>query len=128
MYAITLHAQISEYGTGELSEVLVVVTRNEDDLGAVFGFSQDRPDDVVVLLRPVKCASQTPKIDDVTDQVELVGLDLAQEVQQRGCIASACPEMDVGDEDAAYPTLESARGTQGASTRGCDCRNDSMGT
>ena len=43
---------------------------------------------------------QAPQVDDVADQVERVGLDRAQEVEQVRGAAAPESQVDVGDEDA----------------------------
>jgi hypothetical protein len=46
---------------------------------------------------------QTPAIDDIADQIEIVGLDMLQKIQQTVRLAARRAQMEVGDEDAPVP-------------------------
>jgi len=56
-----------------------------------------------VRLRPVPAGAQLPAVDDVADQVDVVGVVAAQEVEQLLGLASARAEMKVGEEQGADP-------------------------
>ena len=101
--AIAQDLEISETGTGELAEILIVVARYVDHPRAVFGLAKDGAYDVVMLLRPVKCLAQAPQIDHIAHEVQILGVDLAKEVEQRGCVAASGAEVNIRDEDAANP-------------------------
>ena len=78
---------------------LVVVARHVDHLGAFARLAQDFLHDIVVRLQPVPAFAQTPAIDDIADEIELVGLGVSQEVEQEFRFAAAGAEVEVGYED-----------------------------
>ena len=69
-----------------------------DDLRALAPLAQELLDDVVMRLRPVPASLQPPAVDDVADQIDLLGLVLAQKVDQQTRLASRGAKMDVGQE------------------------------
>ncbi len=75
------HHYTAEVTTRIAPEDLVVVPRHVDDLGPFARLAQDLLDDVVVALRPVPGLAQPPAIEDVPDQVEVVGLRAANKVE-----------------------------------------------
>ncbi len=72
----------AEMGAGIVAQEFVVIAGNVDDAGALAALAQKLLDDVVVLLRPVPAALQAPAIDDIADQVERLGVVIAQEVEK----------------------------------------------
>ena len=50
------------------------------------------------LLRPMPGAAQTPAVDDVADQIDRLGLVMAQEIDQELGLRRLRAEVDVGDE------------------------------
>ena len=99
---------VAEHQPVVIAERPVVIAGNVDDPRAVLGLAENRADDVVMRLRPVETARQAPHVDDVADEVDLLALDAAQEVEQEFRAASLETKMDVGDEDAT----ESQRGSR----------------
>jgi hypothetical protein len=61
-----------------------------------------------VRLRPEQALFHRPAIDDVADEIEHVGLVVAQEVEQVLGLAAARAQVRVGDEDRAQ-ALRSGR-------------------
>jgi hypothetical protein len=62
-----------------------------------------------VRLRPVPPALQLPAIDDVADEVELVGLVVPQEIQQIVGLAAGCSQVNVGNPDRPVPVYWKGR-------------------
>jgi len=95
-----MHHLVEQQHAAELylrvvAQPLVMVAGDVDDLGALARLAQHLLDDVVVALRPVPGATQPPTIDDVADEIEIVGLGVAQEIEQEFRLASARTQMDV---------------------------------
>ena len=86
----------AEVHAGELAEHLVMIAGNVDDAGAVLGALHHPPDDRIVTLGPVEALLHPPAVDDVADQIERVGIDMVEEVDQQPVVAAAGAEMDVG--------------------------------
>ena len=106
----------------ELAGEFVVVARNKDHPRAAPNLAQQFLDDVVMRLRPVPAGAEPPAVDDVADQVDRVGLDMAQHIQDKMRLGTrACP--------GASPTgrascIDGVVGTwaPGASSRGGEQR------
>jgi len=47
------------------------------------------------LLRPVPAALQPPAVDDIADEVDLLGIVIAEEIEQQPGLAAAAAEMNV---------------------------------
>ena len=75
-----------------------MVSGDIDDAGALARAPQQLLHHVVVALRPVPGAAQPPAVDDVADEIDRLGLVMAQEVDQELGLGGLRPEMDVGDE------------------------------
>ena len=101
VHGILPDRHLPEVQSGELPADFVVVAGDVDDMRALARLAQHLLHDVVVRLRPVKRLLQCPAVDDVANEVERVGLVVAQEVEQEGSLAAARAEMDVRDEDRA---------------------------
>jgi hypothetical protein len=82
-----------------VSQELVVVARHVHDARALAGEAQELLHDVVMGLRPVPAVFELPAVHDVTDEIDHVGLMIAQEVEQPLGLAALGPEMNVGDEE-----------------------------
>ena len=93
---------------------LVVVAGDVDDLRALARLAQHLLDDVVVRLVPVPAALQLPAVDDVADEVQVVGFGAAQEFEQRPRLAAGRAEVGVGDEDGteSESIVPRARGSE----------------
>ena len=102
MNVFTVHFQVAEAGAAHLAELLVVVAGDVNHARAVLGLAEDGAQHVAVRLRPIEAAAQTPQIDDVADQDQLLGLDPAQKVEHQVGAAIARAEVNVGDERGTY--------------------------
>ena len=82
----------------ERPQELVVIAGDVDDARALAALAQQLLDHVVVRLRPVPGAAQPPAVDDVADQIDRLGVVVAQEVEQELGLGRLRAEMDVRDE------------------------------
>lgn len=89
----------AEMGAGIVAQELVVIAGDVDDAGALAALAQKLLDDVVMLLRPVPAAFQAPAVDDIADQVERLGVVIAQEVEKQRRLTALAAEMDIGNEE-----------------------------
>ena len=78
-----------------------MIAGDVDDARALARLAQKLLHHVVVRLRPVPARFQRPAVDDVADQIDRVGIVVAQEVEQLAGLTAARAEMDVGDEERA---------------------------
>jgi hypothetical protein len=76
MHRLLENRHAAEAQVQEVPEVLVVIAGNVDELGSLAGLAQQLLDHVVVELVPVPRLAQRPVVDEVADDVELVGLGL----------------------------------------------------
>jgi hypothetical protein len=79
------------------SHEFIVVSRDVNHARALACFAQNFLDYVIMLLRPINSATQRLNIDQIADDVERAEIILAQKVQQRSCVATACAQMCVCD-------------------------------
>src|SRR6185369_15830271 len=94
------HLHATEIQAAIIARRLVVIARHVDHLGALARLAQYFLHHVVMRLRPEPTALEAPAIDDVADQIERVGLVMAQEIEQQFGLAAARAQMHVGDEDS----------------------------
>ena len=97
----------------ELAGEFVVVAGHEDHPRASPDLAQQLLHDVVVRLRPVPARAQPPAVDDVADQVDGVGLDMAKHVEDEIGLTAARSQMQVGKEQTC-----GSDGRRGDWTRG----------
>src|SRR5271170_7688132 len=83
MDRLPLDLDPAESQAEELTGEFIVVAGNEHHPRAAPNLAQQFLDDVVMRLRPVPAGAEAPTIDDVTDQVDRVGLDMAQHIQDK---------------------------------------------
>ena len=95
------HLDAAEMGAVIVAQELVVIAGHVDDAGALARLAQQLLHDVVVRLRPIPARSQLPAVDDVADEVDRLGVVVAQEVEQELRLAPLRAEMHVGDEQRA---------------------------
>ena len=82
------------------AQELVVIARHVDDARALARLAQQFLHDVVMRLRPVPARAELPAIDDVADEVDVVGIVVAQETQEPVGLAAARAKMHIGNETA----------------------------
>jgi hypothetical protein len=46
-------------------------------------------------LLPIPVLAQLPAIDDISDQIELIGIVVPEEIEKKFCLAAGRAEMDV---------------------------------
>ena len=95
-----------------------MIARHIDDLGALARLAQHLLHEVVVRLRPVPVRLQRPAVDDVSDEIDRVGVVAAEEIQQSVGLRAASSEMDIGDEQGTKAPF-GAFFTQGVTTHTC---------
>src|SRR5262249_30456448 len=95
----------AEMRTVILTQEFVVIAGDVDDLGALARLAQHLLHQIVVRLRPVPVRLQRPAVDDVTDQVDGVGIMVAEKIEQLVGLRAAGSEMDIGDKQSAKAPL-----------------------
>ena len=93
--ACALDLDAAEGQAEELAGEFVVVAGHEHHPRAAPDFAQQLLDDVVMRLRPVPAGAQPPAVDDVADQIDRVGLDMAQHVQDEMRLAPARAQVQI---------------------------------
>jgi hypothetical protein len=91
------------------SQRLVVVAGHVDHVRTFARLAQHFLDHVIVRLAPVPAAPELPGVDDVADQVEMLGLVVPQKVQQVFGLAAGGAQVHVGNPDRAILGLEDGR-------------------
>ncbi len=77
---------------------LVVVAGNVDDACALARLAQELLDDIVMRLWPEPAALETPAVDDVSDQIDRLGLRVSEEIEQHFRLRRLRSQMNVGNE------------------------------
>ena len=95
----------AEAEAGIVAQQFVVVASDQDDAGAAVGHLEHAADHFVVGIGPEPALAQAPPVDDVADEVELLGLERAQEIDQHLGLAAAGAKVDVGNPDRAIAGL-----------------------
>ena len=95
------HLDAAEMRAVKAAQEFVVIARHVDDARALARLAQELLHHVVVRLRPVPAGLERPAVDDVADQVDRLGVVVAQEVEQRSAWQPAGAEMHIGDEQCA---------------------------
>src|SRR6266516_7950255 len=104
MDRMSLHGDIA-VSAEKTGEHFVVVTRDVNDACALARFAENFLDNVVVLLWPVTAAAQKlPDVDQIAHHIERFAFVLAQKIEQRAGIATACAQMDIGNPRRAHAT------------------------
>ncbi len=112
------HVDAAEMRAVIFAQKLVVIARHVDDLGALARLAQHLLHEVIVRLRPVPARLQRPAVDDITHQIDGVGVMTTEEIEQLVGLRAAGSEMDIGDKQSAKaPALRSIFCTKSL----CDC-------
>ena len=85
----------------EIAREFVVIARNIDHFDAFAHAAQQLLHDVIMRLRPVPAALQSPAVDDVADEVDRVGLVEFEKIKEKVSLTSFGAEMDVGQKQRA---------------------------
>ncbi len=83
----------------EMAAELVVIAGDVDDARALARLAQDFLHDVVVRLRPIPSAADLPAVDDVADEIKVVGFGVAEKIEEVMCLAAGSAEMQIGNPD-----------------------------
>ncbi len=95
MDRLSLDLDPAEGQAEELTGEFIVVAGNEHHPRAAPNFAQQFLNDVVMRLRPVPTGAEPPAVDDVADQVDRVGLDMAQHIQDEMRLAPARAQVQI---------------------------------
>jgi hypothetical protein len=91
----------AEMHTAEVAQAFVVIAWNEDYMCALPSFAQEFLDDVVMGLRPVRTASHFPKINDISNEIDRVGVVVPKKVEQGRSLRRSRAEVHVRYEDGS---------------------------
>src|SRR5215470_1807371 len=83
------------------TQKLIMVARHVDHAGALARLAQQLLDHVIMGLRPIPGCPQAPTVDNVADQIDRVGVMIAQKVEKKLRLAPACAKMDIRNEERA---------------------------
>lgn len=110
VFELVVDGDIAKVHPVHAPKLAVVVTGGQEDLGAVFGFTQDRAHDVGVLLPPFALLATDPHVHDVAHEIEVLAFDLVKKRLNRFRIAAHRPQMEVRDEYSAVLNLVGQHG------------------
>jgi hypothetical protein len=88
----------AEMGAGKIAQEFVMIAGDIDDAGPLARLAQHFLDHVIAILRPIPAALQPPAVNDIADEVDCIGLVVAQEIQQKIGLGGLGAEMHIGNE------------------------------
>lgn len=73
-----------------------MIAGDVDDLSALPAFAEEFLNNIIVILRPVNAASESPDIDQVSDKIEFLKIRVSEELEQCGGLAAPRSQVDIG--------------------------------
>ncbi len=95
------HFDAAKMRTLKIAQELIVVAGNINDCRALAAFAQKFLHNIVVFLWPMPVASQTPAINDITNQIDRFSIMATQEVQQKFGLSRFGAKMHVRNKQSA---------------------------
>jgi len=89
-----IHAEI-------ITQEFIVIAGQIDEARALAHLAQQLLHNVVLHLRPIPAAFETPAVNNVADKINDLGLIATQELDQKIGLAAGCPKMNIGDEECS---------------------------
>jgi len=99
-----LHA--TDFGAGNLPELMIVIAWNEDDPAPAIGDLDQAAEHGAVLVRETGTRAHSLQIDDVPDQENGIGCDLLEKVAEIRGAAGGGPQVDVGYPEGPEMSLQ----------------------
>ena len=96
------HLDAAEMRAEVVAQEFVVVAGQVDDAGALARLSQQLLRDVVMRLRPMPVPAEPPAVDDVADQVDRLGVVVAEKIEEEVRLAATRTQMHIGNEQGAH--------------------------
>ncbi len=93
------HRHVAKSHAHELFDEFIMVAGDVDDLGLPAAFAEQFLDEQVVVVAPEPAKLQFPAINEIADDVKILAIHPAQEVQQFGDAGVLRAQMDVRDPD-----------------------------
>ena len=94
------HVDAAEMGAVIVAQELVVIAGQIDDARALARLAQQLLHHVVMVLRPEPAGAQLPAVDDVADQINGLGIVIAQKADELIGLATARAEMHIGNKES----------------------------
>lgn len=78
-----------------------MVTRDINHLGPRGRHGHDLANDLVMEMGPVETALQFPEVDDVTDQIQAITIDVVEKIEKILILAASGTQVHIGNPDAS---------------------------
>src|SRR5262245_18528540 len=101
MDGVLQHLDATEMGAVVIAQELVVIAGDVAQARALARLTQQLLHHVVVELRPIPARLQLPTVDDVADEINGIGLVMAEEVEEAAGLAAFGTEVDIGQKQRA---------------------------
>jgi len=88
----------TEMGAVIIAQKLVVVTWDIDQASSLPRLAEQLLHDVIVGLWPIPAGAKLPAVDDIADQINNVGIMIAQEVENTVGLASPGSKVQIGNK------------------------------
>jgi hypothetical protein len=75
-----------------------VITRNENDPRSLAGFAKKLLQHIIMRLQPKWAPPDAPEIDDIADEIDCIGVVVAQEIKKGFRLTCPCAQMQIRDE------------------------------
>ncbi len=95
MYHLINQFDIAQHQRGVAPQKLVVIAGDIGYPGAALAHGEDTPQYVGMRLGPVDTLAQSPAVDDIAHQIQLIALDRLEEGRQLVGLASARAQMEI---------------------------------
>jgi hypothetical protein len=95
VYDIVVDLNSAEAHSAVTSDALIVIARNEDDLRSLAGLAKKLLQHIIMRLQPQGTPPDAPKIDDVADEIDRVGIVVAEKIKKSFGLACPRAEMEI---------------------------------
>lgn len=95
----------AEAHTGKLFQKFVMIPVDKGDAGFLAVFAQQLLDEKVVFFSPIPFAAQLPAIDEITDDVEVLAIGVAEEIEEFSDLGVFSAQVDIRNPDRAVARI-----------------------
>ena len=95
MHDVMVDLDGAETHSAIASDTFVVITRNENDLRSLAGFAKKLLQHIIMRLQPQRAPPDAPEIDNVADEIDRVGIVVAEKIKKGFRLARPRAEMEI---------------------------------
>jgi hypothetical protein len=95
MHDVMVDLDGAETHSAIASDGLVVITRNKDDPRSLAGLAKKLLQHIIVRLQPERAPPDAPEIDNIANEIDRVGVVVAEEIKKGFRLTCPCAEMQI---------------------------------